>query len=360
MTHQAPPPLAPADRTHWPAGHPRVAHGRIGVLLLNLGTPDGTGYWPMRRYLKEFLSDRRVIEEPRWKWWPILNLIILSVRPGRKGKDYDKIWNREQDEGPLKTITRNQAAELTRRFTQAGNGNIVVDWAMRYANPTTASRIRALQEQGCDRILLVPLYPQYAAATSATALDQAFRALMDMRWQPAIRVAPAYHDQPAYIEALAASMRAGLARLDFEPERIIATFHGMPQKYLEAGDPYHCHCQKTSRLLRDRLGIAPERWLTTFQSRFGNDPWLQPYTDETVQRLAAEGVKRLVLVAPGFSADCLETLEELDGENREFFLHGGGEKFAYLPALNDSREGIDVIEDIVRRELMGWMPQAAA
>lgn len=336
-----------------PKDHPRVAFGRIGVLLLNLGTPDATSYWPMRRYLKEFLSDRRVIEEPRWKWWPILNLIILTVRPGRKGQDYDKIWNKELDEGPLKTITRNQAEELARRL--AADGRVVVDWAMRYANPTTQSRIRALQEQGCDRILLVPLYPQYAAATTATALDQAFRALMDMRWQPAIRVAPAYHDDPAYIDALADSMRESLAKLDFEPERIIATFHGMPQKYLEAGDPYHCQCQKTSRLLRAKLGVAPEGWLTTFQSRFGNDPWLQPYTDETVKRLAAEGVKRLVLVAPGFSADCLETLEELDGENREYFMHGGGEKFAYLPALNDSKQGIDVVEAVVRRELLGWL-----
>jgi protoporphyrin/coproporphyrin ferrochelatase len=341
-----------ADRAHWPKDHPNVATSRIGVLLLNLGTPDGTGYWPMRRYLKEFLSDARVIEEPRWKWWPILNLIILSVRPSRKGKDYEKIWNKALDEGPLKTITRSQAEQLKKRLA---NPRIIVDWAMRYANPTTEERIRALQEQGCDRILLLPLYPQYAAATTATAADHAFRALMKMRWQPAVRVAPAYHDDPVYIGSLAAAIKRDLAKLDFEPERIIATFHGMPQKYLEAGDPYHCHCQKTSRLLREKLGIPAEKWLTTFQSRFGNDPWLQPYTDETVKRLASEGVKRIALVAPGFSADCLETLEELDGENREFFMHGGGEKFAYLQALNDSAEGVDVIEAIVRRELMGWV-----
>ena len=293
-----------------------------------------------------------MIEEPRWKWWPILNLIILSVRPSRKGKDYEKIWNTALDEGPLKTITRSQAEQLKKRLA---NPRIIVDWAMRYANPTTEERIRALQEQGCDRILLIPLYPQYAAATTATAADHAFRALMKMRWQPAVRVAPAYHDDPVYIGSLAAAMKRDLSKLDFEPERIIATFHGMPQRYLEAGDPYHCHCQKTSRLLREKLGIPPEKWLTTFQSRFGNDPWLQPYTDETVKRLASEGVKRIALVAPGFSADCLETLEELDGENREFFMHGGGEKFAYLPALNDSAEGVDVIEAIVRRELMGWV-----
>jgi len=344
---------AKSDEQYWPAGHPKVKYGRVGVLLLNLGTPDGTSYWPMRRYLKEFLSDPRVIEEPRWKWWPILNLIILTVRPSKKGKDYASIWNNERDEGPLKTITRNQADQLTARFKD--HPRVVVDWAMRYANPSTESVIKALMAKGCDRILLLPLYPHYAAATTATAADQAFRALMQMRWQPAVRVAPSYHDDPVYIDALARSMRASLAKLDFEPERIIATFHGMPQKYHLAGDPYHCQCQKTSRLLREKLGIAKERWLTTFQSRFGNDPWLQPYTDETVLALAKSGVKKLALVAPGFSADCLETLEELDGENRHIFEENGGEKFAYLPALNDSPEGIDVIEGIVRRELMGWL-----
>lgn len=341
------------DRSHWPERHPDIKHGRIGVLLLNLGTPDGTDYWAMRRYLKEFLSDERVIEEPRWKWWPILNLIILTVRPGRKGRDYATIWNNERDEGPLKTITRAQAEDLARRL--AGHPRVIVDWAMRYANPTTQSRIEALGAAGCDRILLVPLYPQYAAATTATAADHAFRALMTMRNQPAVRVAPAYYDDPVYIDRLARSMQTSLAGLDFEPERIIATFHGMPQKYFDKGDPYHCQCRKTSRLLQEKLGWPAERWLTTFQSRFGNDPWLQPYTDKTVERLAAEGVKRLALVAPGFSADCLETLEELDGENRHIFEGGGGEKFAYLPALNDSGNGIDVIEAIVRRELQGWL-----
>ncbi len=341
------------DRRHCPADHPRALHGRVGVLLLNLGTPDGTGYWPMRRYLKEFLSDERVIEEPKWKWWPILNLIILTVRPGRKGRDYATIWNNERDEGPLKTITRSQAEQLAHRFD--GNARLRVDWAMRYANPTTESRIRALQEQGCDRILLLPLYPQYAAATTATACDQAFRALMKIRWQPAVRVAPSYHDDPVYIDALARSMKKSLAKLSFEPEKIIATFHGMPEKYLEKGDPYYCQCRKTSRLLREKLGIAEERWLTTFQSRFGNDPWLQPYTDKMVERLAREGTKSLALVAPGFSADCLETLEELNGENRHIFESNGGKDFAYLPALNDSEEGVDVIEAIVRRELEGWL-----
>lgn len=341
------------DQQHWPAGHPAAKYGRVGVLLLNLGTPDGTSYWPMRRYLKEFLSDPRVIEEPRWKWWPILNLIILTKRPGPKGRDYESIWNKERNEGPLKTITRSQAENLSVRL--GDNPRVVVDWGMRYANPTTASRLQALMAQGCDRILIVPLYPQYAAATTATACDQAFRALMEMRWQPAVRVAPPWYDDPGYIDALASSMRESISKLDFEPERIIATFHGMPEKYLRQGDPYYCQCQKTSRLLCAALGWDEARWLTTFQSRFGTDVWLQPYTDETVKRLASEGVRKLALVAPGFSADCLETLEELDVENRGYFMENGGEKYAYLPALNDSDQGVAVIEGVVRRELQGWI-----
>ena len=345
--------LTKADRLFQPPNHPQVIHGRIGVLLLNLGTPDGTDYWSMRRYLKEFLSDGRVIEVPKWKWWPILNLIILTIRPGRKGKDYASIWNNERNEGPLKTITREQAETLAARFQN--EPRVVVDWAMRYQNPTTESRILALQQQGCDRILLLPLYPQYAAATTATANDHAFRTLMKLRWQPTVRCAPPYHDDPVYIDSLAKSMQASLAKLDFTPERIIATFHGMPQAYLDKGDPYHCACQKTSRLLREQLGIPSERWLTTFQSRFGLDLWLQPYTDKTVERLAQEGIKSIALVAPGFSADCLETLEELDVENRHIFMRAGGEKFAYLPALNASDEGIDTIEAVARRELMGWL-----
>jgi protoporphyrin/coproporphyrin ferrochelatase len=343
---------APPGPQHPPEGHPAVRHGRIGVLLVNLGTPDGTGYWPMRRYLKEFLSDRRVIEEPRLKWWLILNLIILTVRPGRKGKDYARIWNNEKDEGPLKTITRAQAEKLA---AMLADERILVDWAMRYASPSTESRLVHLKEQGCDRILLVPLYPQYAAATTATACDQAFRALMRMRWQPSIRIAPPYFEDPAYIDALAASIRDRLAGLDFEPETLIVSFHGMPQKYLEAGDPYHCQCQKTSRLLREKLGLPAERWLTTFQSQFGSDPWLQPYTIDTVERLARSGLKRIAIVSPGFSADCLETLEELDIENRQKFLDHGGEKFAYVPCLNDSPGGMAVIGTIVRRELAGWL-----
>jgi ferrochelatase len=334
-----PVPVAP---TALPPDHPAVRTGRVGVLLMNLGTPEGTSYWPMRRYLKEFLSDRRVIEVPRLIWWPLLNLIILTKRPGPKGRDYASIWNNERDEGPLKTITRGQCEKL-----QAAMGDsVVVDWAMRYGKPEVSLRIQALLDQGCDRILLVPLYPQYAAATSATACDQAFKALMQMRWQPTVRVSPPYHDDPVYIEAMAQSIREGLAKLDFEPEVILTSFHG---------DPYHCQCLKTGRLIREAMGYTPERMRVTFQSRFGNEEWLKPYTDETVQALAKSGVKRMAIVAPGFTADCLETLEELDGENRHYFEENGGEKYAFIPCLNDSDLGMRVIENVVRRELQGWI-----
>jgi ferrochelatase len=336
-----------------PAGHPPVASGRIGVLIVNLGTPDATDYWSMRRYLKEFLSDTRVIEENRLKWWLILNLIILTVRPGRKGKDYEKIWNRERNESPLKTITRSQAEKLAAMIAPAGS-KITVDWAMRYGNPSIASRLDAMQKAGCERILIVPLYPQYAAATSATVADKAFDHLKTMRWQPAVRIAPPWHDDPVYIDAVASSLEGELKKLPFKPDVILASFHGVPKDYLLKGDPYHCQCQKTARLLRARLGMSEEQFRLTFQSRFGTAEWLQPYTDETVKALASSGVKNLAIVAPGFTADCLETLEELAGENAEFFHHHGGENFAAIPCLNDSEAGMKVIAHIVQRELQGW------
>jgi ferrochelatase len=336
-----------------PAGHPPVTFGRIGVLIVNLGTPDATDYWSTRRYLKEFLSDTRVIEENRLKWWLILNLIILTVRPGRKGKDYEKIWNRERNESPLKTITRAQAEKLSAMIAPAGS-NITVDWAMRYGNPSIASRLDALQKAGCERILIVPLYPQYAAATSATVADKAFDHLKTMRWQPAVRIAPPWHDDPVYIDAVASSLEAELKKLPFKPDVILASFHGVPKDYLLKGDPYHCQCHKTARLLRARLGMSEEQFRLTFQSRFGTAEWLQPYTDETVKALASSGVKNLAIVAPGFTADCLETLEELAGENAEFFHHHGGENFAAIPCLNDSEAGMKVIAHIVQRELQGW------
>jgi len=337
-----------------------VRIGKIGVLLLNLGTPDATDYWSMRRYLKEFLSDRRVIEVPRYIWWPLLNLVILQTRPGPKGKDYASIWNKERDEGPLKTITRAQAEKLTAWIDGGGlagaaGGRVIVDWAMRYAKPSAAGRLAALQAQGCDRILVVPLYPQYAAATTATACDSVFAALMKMRWQPTLRVAPPYYDDPVYIEALARSVEAELAKLDFEPEMLLASFHGMPREYLDKGDPYHCHCAKTARLLREALKLPPERFMLSFQSQFGKAEWLRPYTADTVKDLARRGMKRLAVVTPGFSADCLETIEEIGVENAGYFRENGGTHFAHLPCLNDSPEGMRVISAIVARELMGWV-----
>lgn len=337
-----------------PMGHPSLPERRVGVLLVNLGTPDATDYWSMRRYLKEFLSDRRVIEENRLKWWLILNGIILTVRPGRKGRDYEKIWNRELNESPLRTITRSQSEKLAAAF-RAEEQPVTVDWAMRYGNPSIASRLEALQGSGCDRILLVPLYPQYSAATSATVCDKAFDALAGMRWQPALRVCPPYYDDPVYIDAVANALQASLGRLSFTPDIILASFHGVPKDYLLKGDPYHCHCAKTARLLAERLGLGAERLRLTFQSRFGSAEWLTPYTDETVKALARQGVKNLAVVTPGFAADCLETLEEIAGENAEYFKHGGGVNFAALPCLNDSAEGMRVIEHLVRRELLGWI-----
>lgn len=335
-----------------PPNHPSIAPRRVGVLLVNLGTPDATDYWSMRRYLKEFLSDRRVIETPRAIWWPVLNLIVLTTRPGKKGKDYDTIWNRERDEGPLKTITRAQAEKLAARLDGAP---LVVDWAMRYGNPSIESRILQLQKQGCDRIVVVPLYPQYSAATTATVGDKTFDALKKMRWQPAVRMAAPWHDEPFYIEALARSVEQAYAKLDFVPDVLLVSYHGVPQDYLEKGDPYHCQCVKTTRLLRDRLGMDENRLRMAFQSRFGPAEWLKPYTDETVKALARSGVKKLAMVMPGFTADCLETIEEIGVENREFFMHGGGEHFARIDCLNDSEDGMDVIEAVVRREMKGWV-----
>jgi protoporphyrin/coproporphyrin ferrochelatase len=327
---------------------------RIGVLLVNLGTPEATDYWSMRRYLKEFLSDRRVIETPRWLWWPLLNFVILTKRPGPKGRDYASIWNQERNEGPLKTITRSQAQRLKARLGSEGE-RIIVDWAMRYGKPSTQERIEALAREGCDRLLLVPLYPQYCAATTATACDKAFEALREMRRQPILRVAAPWHDDPLYIEALAASIRVHLEGLDFEPDRLIASFHGIPLDYFEKGDPYPDLCRETGRLLREALSLPREKFELTFQSRFGQAEWVKPYTIDTMRELPGRGVKSVAIVAPGFTADCLETLEELAVENRSAFMQAGGERFTYIPCLNDSEAGMGVIEAVVRRELKGWL-----
>ena len=345
---------ANAETANRPAGHPPAASGRIGVLIVNLGTPDATDYWSMRRYLKEFLSDRRVIETNRILWWLILNLVILTIRPGRKGRDYDKIWNRERDESPLKTITRAQSEKLSAMLAPMER-RITVDWAMRYGNPSITSRLDAMQRAGCERILIVPLYPQYCAATTATVADKVFDALKTMRWQPAVRIAPPWHDDPVYIEAVAGALEAELAKLTFKPEKILASFHGIPKDYLLKGDPYYCQCHKTARLLGARLGLDESKFMLTFQSRFGNAEWLQPYTDKTVIALAESGVKNLAIVTPGFTADCLETLEEIAGENAEFFHHAGGKNFAAIPCLNDSEAGMAVIAHVVLRELQGWL-----
>jgi ferrochelatase len=303
--------------------------------------------------LKEFLSDPRVIEDQGLKWKLVLNGVILRIRPGRKARDYLKIWNTEKNESPLKTITRGQSEKLAASISD--RDHVVVDWAMRYGNPSIASRIEALMAQGCDRLLVVPLYPQYSAATSATVCDEVFRVLERMRAQPTLRVSPPYYDDGDYIEALAVSMLAHLATLPFQPELIVASFHGMPQKYVDNGDPYYAHCVATTESLRKRLGFDASKLLLTFQSRFGFDEWLKPYTDKTIEQLAKDGVRRIAVVMPGFSADCLETLEEIAQENAEIFKHNGGEQFAAIPCLNDSEPGMDVIRQLVLRELQGWI-----
>ncbi|MCA0343150.1 ferrochelatase [Shinella sp. DD12] len=333
--------------------HPPVKHGKVGVLLVNLGTPDGTDYPSMRRYLKEFLMDKRVIEWPRIAWYPILFGIVLNTRPGKVGKAYETIWNKEKNESFLRTYTRSQAELMATSLAE--HNHVVVDWAMRYGQPSIASRMEALQKQGCERILVFPLYPQYAAATTATVNDKAFEALLKMRWQPSLRTVPPYHDDPAYIDALAISIEKHLATLDWEPERVLTSFHGIPKSYFEKGDPYYCQCQKTARLLRERLGWSKEKLVVTFQSRFGPEEWLQPYTDKTVEKLAQEGVKRIAVLNPGFVSDCLETLEEIAEQAAGSFLHNGGEKFVHIPCLNDSSEGMKVLEKIVRQELSGWV-----
>jgi ferrochelatase len=326
---------------------------RVGVLLVNLGTPDTADANGVRVYLKEFLSDPRVIEDQGLVWQLILNGIILRTRPATKARDYQKIWNVENNESPLKTITRSQSEKLAAAI--ADHDHVVIDWAMRYGNPSMKSRIEALTAQGCTRLLVVPLYPQYSAATSATVCDEAFRVLAGMRAQPTLRVSPPYYDDPGYIEALAVSINAHLATLSFEPELIVASFHGMPQKYVDQGDPYFSQCVATTDALRKRLGLDASRLILTFQSRFGNDEWLQPYTDKTIEKLAKDGVRRIAVVTPGFSADCLETLEEIAQENAEIFRHNGGEQFAAIPCLNDSEPGMDVIRQLVLRELQGWI-----
>ena len=336
-----------------PAEHPPFKIGKIGVLLINLGTPEGTSYWPMRRYLKEFLSDRRVIEVNPIVWWVLLNGVILMLRPKKSGHAYEQIWNHALNESPLKTITRSQAAKLGQRFTDLPQ--VIVDWGMRYRLPPTAERIQALKDQGCDRILLFPLYPQYSAATTATALDKAFDTLKAMRWQPAVRSVPPYYDNATHIEALATTLEKHLESLGWVPDLILASFHGLPKSYFMAGDPYHCHCMKTARLLAERLKLPRDKLRVVFQSRFGKAEWLQPYAQQTVEELPGKGVKNLVMIMPGFASDCVETLEEVAIGLKQTFEEKGGERFSVVPCLNDSEESVTMMEKIVRNEILGWV-----
>ncbi len=334
-----------------PDDHPEVVSPKIGVLLINLGTPSGTDYWSMRRYLNEFLSDRRVIELPRWFWLPLLRLVVLSRRPQRSGEAYASVWNDEMNESPLRTITRSQAEKLKVRFESR---DIAVEWAMRYGVPPIAESLDKLEARGCRRVLLMALYPQYSATTMGTAYDKAFDKLKAMRWQPAIRTMPPYHDHPDYIRLLARSIENHVEDQSERPDRVIMSFHGLPQDYLFRGDPYHCQCQKTARLVREELGWDDNKLMVCFQSRFGRAEWLKPYLDETLETLPRQGVTRIAVISPGFSADCVETLEEINMEGRESFLEAGGDDFSYIPCLNDEDGHIDLIETLARQEMLGW------
>jgi protoporphyrin/coproporphyrin ferrochelatase len=328
-----------------PPGHPAVAKTKIGVLLVNLGTPDAPTAKSVRKYLKQFLSDKRVVEIPSLIWQPILRGIILNVRPAKSAANYAKVWT--EDGSPLAVNTKRQTAELAKRLGVIAD----VRYAMRYGNPSIPDQLAAMKADGCNRILVAPLYPQYSGATTATVIDDVARALAAMRWQAALRTLPPYYDDPVHIEALHQSLKAGLAALDFTPDAIVASFHGMPKRTLQLGDPYHCHCQKTARLLSEASGLP---LTVSFQSRFGPAKWLEPATDTTLLRLAAEGKKKVAIFAPGFSSDCLETLEELAIQGHESFIEAGGTEMAYMPCLNDSDVGMDMLEALVRRELSGW------
>jgi protoporphyrin/coproporphyrin ferrochelatase len=331
-----------------PPGHPKVEQGRIGVLLVNLGTPDAPEAKAVRRYLAEFLSDPRVIEIPKIAWLPILHGIILRTRPKKSAHAYKQVWT--EAGSPLAAITRRQA-EALQPLVEPG---IIVDFAMRYGNPGIRASIENMVALGCGRILVAPLYPQYCAATTATAMDAVFAALANMRHQPTLRSLPPYYDEPLYIDALVTSLERQLGALDFKPQRLLLSFHGMPQRTLKLGDPYHCHCQKTARLLGERLSIQTD---IAFQSRFGRAKWLEPATDKVLAAYPAQGVKRIAIAAPGFSADCVETIEELGIRGRETFLGAGGETFARLDCLNDSSEGVTMLQALISRELAGWPPK---
>ncbi len=338
-----------------PEDHPVVKKLRIGVLLSNLGTPDNYDYWSMRRYLGEFLSDRRVIDYSPWLWQPLLQLIILTKRPFSSGAAYKTIWNHEENESPLLTITKAQTTAIRSSVTERHGENVMVDFCMRYGNPSIDSVVQKMVDAGCQKILFFPLYPQYAGATSATANDEFFRSLIKQTWQPTARTVSPYFDHPDYIDALATSIERGYANAEVEPEILVCSYHGVPKRYLMQGDPYHCLCQKTTRLLKERLGWDETQIITTFQSKFGPEQWLQPYTVEEVARLAGLGKKNIAICAPAFSADCIETLEEINEEIRESFERAGGEKFTYIPCLNDEPSHISALTNIISDNLHGWV-----
>jgi len=341
--------------THAEQDHPKVKKPKVGILLSNLGTPDNYDYWSMRRYLGEFLSDRRVIDYSPWLWQPLLQLIILTKRPFSSGAAYKSIWNEEANESPLLTITKAQTAKIKIAMQARYGDDVMVDFCMRYGNPSTKSKVREMTEAGCQKILFFPLYPQYAGATSATANDEFFRALLEETWQPTARTVQPYFDDPVYIDALAQSIEKAYAGLEKRPDLLICSYHGVPKRYLMQGDPYHCHCQKTTRLLKERLGWDDTEIKTTFQSKFGPEEWLQPYTVKEVARLAEAGTKNIAVCAPAFSADCIETLEEINEEIFESFEHAGGKDFTYIPCLNDDDVHIKALGTVIQRNLQGWL-----
>ncbi len=341
--------------TEIPKDHPEIKQRKTGIVIANLGTPDATDYRSMRRYLNEFLSDKRVIDYPSWKWQPILQGIILTVRPRKSGAAYDSIWDKEHNESPLMVITRRQCAKIAEAAKAEFGEKVVVDFAMRYGNPSIESVMQKLFDQGVDRVLFFPLYPQYAAPTTATANDQAFRALMKMNWQPYIRTVPAYFEEPLYIKALANSIEQGL-RAAKDATKLVFSYHGVPTRYLtQGGDPYHCQCQKSTRLIQEYLKLDPDFVQTTFQSKFGPEEWVGPASVEYVAKLAEEGHKSIAIVAPAFSADCVETLEEIQEEIRDAFIEAGGEKFSYIPCLNDRDDHIEALMAVIGNEIQGWV-----
>ena len=327
--------------------HPKINFGKKGILLINLGTPDSTGWWDIRKYLKEFLSDKRVIEVNPILWKIILNVFILNLRPSKTAKAYKEIWMKDKNISPLRHYTEMQTKKLSEKLD---NDKVITDFAMRYGSPSIRSKMKKLQNNGCERIIIIPLYPQYAAATTATVCDEVFRSLIDMRWQPSLQIIPHYESEPLYITALEKSLNKKISEINWKPDLIVASYHGIPKKYFDKGDPYHCYCQKTSRLLSEKFTKIPIQ--TTFQSRFGPQEWLKPYTDKTLESLPKEGKKNILVICPGFSSDCVETLEEISIQGRESFLSSGGKNFDVVPCLNDGKDHIDLLEHLAKKYMV--------